>query len=90
MGTMAVVILTEMVLPTPSTIVPTVVNLGETSLDAQIRMVTVGQIPQESQDGTVTVIQPIGCKRLIPMVMADTTTTAQIAVARMQNPMNSR
>ena len=90
MGTMAVVILTEMVLPTPSTIVPTVVNLGETSLDAQIPMVTVGQIPQESQVGTETVIQPIGCKRLIPMAMGDTTTTVQIVVARMQNPMNSR
>ena len=89
MGTMVVVILTEMVLPTPSTIVPTVVNLGETSLDAQIRMVTVGQIPQVSQVGTETVIQPIGCKRLIPMVMADTTTTVPIAVVRMQNLMNS-
>ena len=89
MATMAVVILMEMDLPIPSTIVPTVVNLGVTSLDAPIRMVTVGQTPQGSQVGTETAIQPIGCKRLIPMVMVDTTTTVQIAVARMQNPTNS-
>ena len=79
-----------MVLPIPSMIVPIAENLGETPLGAPIRMVTDGPIRPENLVGMETVIQPIGCKRLIPMVMADTTTTAQIAVARMQNPMNSR
>ena len=78
-----------MVLPIPSMIVPIAENLGETPLGAPIRMVTDGPIRPENLVGMETVIQPIGCKRLIQMEMGDMTITAQIAAVRTRSRMNS-
>ena len=89
MDIMAVVISMVMVLPTPLMIAPIAENLGVTPSDAQIRMVTVGPTRRENPAGMEIAIRPTGCKRSIPMAMADTTITVQIAVARTRNQMNS-